>query len=194
MSSSMLTSPSPGSECDEPRDQRLTNGDAVASEEEIVAEARYLKEHRGRLEARMKFLEDQNSLLEMQMHRLKGVLDQPLLYPGSNYPNMSKSGTLQSRHVTASQLATDSPHGMNGTSAGDTRRIGLMEDDFRAGEVMDILSRRPDPPPHSSELANNGSKSKEGGGSVEDLFSKCGDVGKAVESLVSALRTDDLDS
>ncbi len=49
---------------------------------------------------------------------------QPNAFPGSNYPNMSKSGTLQSRHVTASQLATNSPHGMNGNSTGDIRRMG----------------------------------------------------------------------
>jgi hypothetical protein len=50
----------------------------TVSSSDIAAEARYLKEHRGRLEARMKFLEDQNTLLEMQMHRLK--TDQVLFY------------------------------------------------------------------------------------------------------------------
>ncbi len=74
----------------------------------------------------------------------------------------------------------------------------MMEDDYRAGEINDVLNRRPQPPPHSSapSRAANGNPdaSNADDGSVEDLFAKCGDVGKAVEGLVSALRSDDLDS
>ena len=75
----------------------------------------------------------------------------------------------------------------------------MMEDDYRAGEIQDALNRRPQPPPHSSAVgAPNGkpdmNTSNTSNGSVEDLFAKCGDVGKAVEGLVSALHSDDLDS
>ncbi|XP_039288280.1 dystrophin-like [Nilaparvata lugens] len=75
---------------------------------DMVAEARLLRQHKGRLEARMQILEDHNRQLEAQLQRLRQLLDEP-----SN-GSPSKTGTLQTRSVTASQLATDSPAKMNG--------------------------------------------------------------------------------
>ncbi|KAL6266674.1 hypothetical protein P5V15_003513 [Pogonomyrmex californicus] len=75
---------------------------------DMIAEAKLLRQHKGRLEARMQLLEDHNRQLEAQLQRLRQLLDEP------NASSPSKTGTLQTRSVTASQLATDSPAKMNG--------------------------------------------------------------------------------
>ncbi|XP_037248150.1 utrophin isoform X5 [Falco rusticolus] len=49
-----------------------------ASEDaELIAEAKLLRQHKGRLEARMQILEDHNKQLESQLHRLRQLLEQP---------------------------------------------------------------------------------------------------------------------
>ncbi|KAK7605202.1 hypothetical protein V9T40_007060 [Parthenolecanium corni] len=72
---------------------------AKTGEVDMVTEAKMLRQHKGRLEARMQILEEHNRQLEAQLQRLRQLLDEP---------------TLQTRSVTASQLATDSPAKMNG--------------------------------------------------------------------------------
>ncbi|XP_053684970.1 dystrophin, isoforms A/C/F/G/H isoform X6 [Sabethes cyaneus] len=67
---------------------------------DMIAEAKLLRQHKGRLEARMQILEDHNRQLEAQLQRLRQLLDEP---------NSSKASTLQTRSVTASQLNTESP-------------------------------------------------------------------------------------
>lgn len=67
---------------------------------DMMAEAKLLRQHKGRLEARMQILEDHNRQLEAQLQRLRQLLDEP---------NTSKASTLQTRSVTASQLNTESP-------------------------------------------------------------------------------------
>ncbi|NXK03222.1 UTRO protein, partial [Herpetotheres cachinnans] len=48
-----------------------------ASEDaELIAEAKLLRQHKGRLEARMQILEDHNKQLESQLHRLRQLLEQ----------------------------------------------------------------------------------------------------------------------
>ncbi|XP_032828779.1 dystrophin isoform X4 [Petromyzon marinus] len=44
---------------------------------ELIAEAKLLRQHKGRLEARMQVLEDHNRQLESQLIRLRQLLDQP---------------------------------------------------------------------------------------------------------------------
>uniref|UniRef100_A0A182N8V0 Protein detached n=1 Tax=Anopheles dirus TaxID=7168 RepID=A0A182N8V0_9DIPT len=67
---------------------------------DMVTEAKLLRQHKGRLEARMQILEDHNKQLEAQLQRLRQLLHEP---------TPSKPQTLQTRSVTASQLNTDSP-------------------------------------------------------------------------------------
>uniref|UniRef100_A0A8C4ZKP0 ZZ-type domain-containing protein n=1 Tax=Gadus morhua TaxID=8049 RepID=A0A8C4ZKP0_GADMO len=43
---------------------------------ELLAEAKLLRQHKGRLEARMQILEDHNKQLESQLHRLRQLLEQ----------------------------------------------------------------------------------------------------------------------
>jgi len=64
--------------------QTLTNsvytpgsaGSPVRSEAEMLAEARLLRQHKGRLEARMTILEQHNHQLEAQLQRLRQLLTQ----------------------------------------------------------------------------------------------------------------------
>ncbi|XP_067947788.1 dystrophin-like isoform X2 [Watersipora subatra] len=52
----------------------LTNDDREA---DMLAEAMLLRQHKGRLEGRMKILEDHNKQLEAQLRRLRHLLEQP---------------------------------------------------------------------------------------------------------------------
>lgn len=45
-------------------------------EVDMVSEARMLRQHKGRLEARMQILEDHNRQLEAQLQRLRQLLDE----------------------------------------------------------------------------------------------------------------------
>uniref|UniRef100_F6R0R2 Utrophin n=1 Tax=Macaca mulatta TaxID=9544 RepID=F6R0R2_MACMU len=72
------------------KDQHLRRGFPVGSppesivsphhtseDSELIAEAKLLRQHKGRLEARMQILEDHNKQLESQLHRLRQLLEQP---------------------------------------------------------------------------------------------------------------------
>ena len=55
----------------------MSGGDGDSqSNADMIAEAKTLRQHKSRLEARMKILEDHNKQLEAQLHRLKLLLDQ----------------------------------------------------------------------------------------------------------------------
>ena len=54
-----------------------TNGEVDTNcDAEMMAEAKLLRQHKGRLEARMQILEDHNRQLEAQLQRLRQLLDQ----------------------------------------------------------------------------------------------------------------------
>jgi hypothetical protein len=105
-----------------------------------------LREHKERLESRMKILEEHNQQLVSQLGKLKhylgpssdptiaaggtnGIIGGMSMHPGTGG---SKTGTLNTKSVTASQLAQNSPllpHKMNGQyinleSRGDNGQIG----------------------------------------------------------------------
>ncbi|XP_023219988.1 dystrophin-like [Centruroides sculpturatus] len=54
-------------------------------DEEMLAEAKLLRQHKGRLEARMQILEDHNRQLEAQLQRLRQLLDEVLIRDKSNH-------------------------------------------------------------------------------------------------------------
>ncbi|KAI1897629.1 hypothetical protein AGOR_G00085230 [Albula goreensis] len=64
-----------------------------ADEADLLAEAKLLRQHKGRLEARMQILEDHNKQLESQLHRLRQLLHQPEADPRIN--GVSPSTMLQ---------------------------------------------------------------------------------------------------
>lgn len=49
-------------------------GSSGGQDEALLAEARVLRQHRGRLETRMQILEEHNRQLESQLHRLRTLL------------------------------------------------------------------------------------------------------------------------
>lgn len=53
-----------------------TNGATSDVEKDMLAEARMLRQHKTRLEARMKILEEHNRQLETQLGRLRQLLDE----------------------------------------------------------------------------------------------------------------------
>lgn len=81
-------------------DENQSNGGQGSQGQDMIAEAKLLRQHKGRLEARMQILEDHNRQLEAQLTRLRQLLEEP---------NAAKASTLQTRSVTASQLNTESP-------------------------------------------------------------------------------------
>ena len=65
------------------QDQFLSDGEGTLNgsppqnrDSELLAEAKLLRQHKGRLEARMQVLEDHNRQLEAQLQRLRQLLDQ----------------------------------------------------------------------------------------------------------------------
>ncbi|XP_035276172.1 LOW QUALITY PROTEIN: dystrophin [Anguilla anguilla] len=64
-----------------------------AEEADLLAEAKLLRQHKGRLEARMQILEDHNKQLESQLHRLRQLLHQP--EADSRINGVSSSSVLQ---------------------------------------------------------------------------------------------------
>ena len=53
-----------------------SDGEMSSRDAEMIAEAKLLRQHKGRLEARMGILEDHNKQLEAQLLRLRQLLDQ----------------------------------------------------------------------------------------------------------------------
>ncbi|KAI9557613.1 hypothetical protein GHT06_017441 [Daphnia sinensis] len=145
-------------------------------ERDMLAEARLLRQHKTRLEARMKILEEHNRQLETQLSRLRQLLDEP---GGNSRDNSSpaKTGTLQTRAVTAAHLATDTPVRTNGHDKNHT---------WAEHSVTDRLETRPPPPPHGNSNNSNTYNAQ----NVGNLLFMAGDLGKAVGSLVNVM-TDD---
>lgn len=48
----------------------------IPNPQDMMAEAKLLRQHKGRLEARMQILEDHNRQLEAQLQRLRQLLDE----------------------------------------------------------------------------------------------------------------------
>ncbi|XP_017846443.1 dystrophin, isoforms A/C/F/G/H isoform X10 [Drosophila busckii] len=115
--------------------------------QDMMAEAKLLRQHKGRLEARMQILEDHNRQLEAQLQRLRQLLDEPNGGGGNSSANSStlnsapgsalnsKPNTLQTRSVTASQLNTDSPAKMN-------QQNGHYEHNSKGGIMLPELQQQ----------------------------------------------------
>jgi hypothetical protein len=107
-------------------DEHPSEGDSSpgtkARDAELLTEAKLLRQHKGRLEARMQVLEDHNRQLEAQLQRLRQLLDQPN-QENRNPPSYSRGTTPAS---SASSLG-DPPYG-TGRSARSPRPRGLESD------------------------------------------------------------------
>ncbi|XP_048842550.1 utrophin isoform X1 [Brienomyrus brachyistius] len=81
-------------------------------EAELLAEAKLLRQHKGRLEGRMQILEEHNKQLESQLHRLRQLLHQPERDPRVN--GLSPASLLQQDLPVSDEQAGDAldrPHG-----------------------------------------------------------------------------------
>lgn len=117
----------------------------------MLAEAALLREHRNRLENRMVILEEHNRQLETQLDKLKCILE-----PGGSPTN--KTGTLNTKSVTASQLAQDSPilpHRLNGAGP---------------AKVPPAVPPRTARPAQQSGSVKLGQLSREGQQALEEVF------------------------
>ncbi|XP_077199076.1 dystrophin isoform X9 [Paroedura picta] len=143
---------------------------------ELIAEAKLLRQHKGRLEARMQILEDHNKQLESQLHRLRQLLEQPQV-------DSKVNGTAQSSPPT-SLRRSDSNQPRLLRVVGSQTSESMGEDD--------LLS----PPQDTStgleevmEQLNNSFPSTRGH-NVGSLFHMADDLGRAMETLVTVM-TDD---
>ncbi|XP_047989170.1 dystrophin isoform X1 [Leguminivora glycinivorella] len=158
-----------------PEEQHGVNDNRNAPvDQDMMAEARLLRQHKGRLEARMQILEEHNRQLEAQLQRLRRLLDEP-----SSGSPPARTGTLQTRSVTASQLATDSPAKMHNGLYHDSQTNGRWAGPggAGAGEAREALERPPPPPHH-----------------VHSLMHCADDLGRAVEELVSVMSEEQTES
>eukprot|EP00095_Tigriopus_kingsejongensis_P011403 snap_masked-scaffold68_size422247-processed-gene-3.15 protein:Tk11403 transcript:snap_masked-scaffold68_size422247-processed-gene-3.15-mRNA-1 annotation:"isoforms a c f g h-like" len=127
------------------------NVPSLSSDADILNEAKMLREHKDRLESRMKILEEHNNQLCSQLGKLKHYM-QDSANPGnvSAMITTNKTGTLNTKSVTASQLATNSPilpHKMNGHYS------SLQTDPPPPALPPRGQPGRPQPPPREGSLA-----------------------------------------
>lgn len=82
-----------------------------AEEEYLKKEAKVLKQTSSRMEARMAILEDHNRQLEAQLQRLRHLLNssEVIEMNDENGRRLKNFGTLQSRHIIASELYSEEP-------------------------------------------------------------------------------------
>ncbi|XP_059397183.1 utrophin-like isoform X3 [Carassius carassius] len=80
----------------------VTAVSGALEEADLLAEAKLLRQHKGRLEARMQILEDHNKQLESQLYRLRQLLHQPELN------GLSSSGSLHQDTAGQAELAASS--------------------------------------------------------------------------------------
>lgn len=135
----------------------------------------------------MKILEEHNRQLEAQLGRLRQLLDEPPAHGSSP----ARTGTLQTRSVTAAALATDTPVRSNGFShegsTGD--RPGGSSHTWNENSVADRLESRPPPPPMMNAPAAGGAQQPQqvNTQNVGNLLHMAGDLGKVVGSLVTVM-------
>ena len=87
-----------------------TASDVSSKANDILTEAKLLREHKERLESRMKVLEEHNQQLISQLGKLKHYISPSegtlsISGEGLSSSNANKTGTLNIKSVTASQLA-----------------------------------------------------------------------------------------
>ncbi|XP_067674722.1 dystrophin-like isoform X3 [Haliotis asinina] len=168
---------------------RSEDGDSNTSrDEEMIAEAKLLRQHKGRLEARMRILEDHNHQLEAQLHRLRQLLDQP---PGEPRTPLSLNSSSRTTPMTTpsssvSSLPGGPPRYRFNPQLESTPRIingnGYAAGTSRDDELCDFSGE-----PNASF---NTERSK-GANNVGNLFHMAGQVGKAVGSLVTVMTDED---
>uniref|UniRef100_A0A3B3HJ72 Dystrophin n=1 Tax=Oryzias latipes TaxID=8090 RepID=A0A3B3HJ72_ORYLA len=112
---------------------------------ELIAEAKLLRQHKGRLEARMQILEDHNKQLESQLHRLRQLLEQT---------DSKVNGTALSSPSTSSQRSDSSLPVLRVAASQTTDTMGECDDDLSspsqdASGLKEVMEQLNNTFPHS---------------------------------------------
>ncbi|XP_016387170.1 dystrophin-like [Sinocyclocheilus rhinocerous] len=146
---------------------------------ELIAEAKLLRQHKGRLEARMQILEDHNKQLESQLRRLRQLLEQPQTESKVNGTALSSPSTASPRSDTS--LASLRVAASQTTETMDDDELSSPSQDASTG-LEDVIEQLNDSFPHSQ------------GPNVGSLFHMVDNIGHAMESLVNVITEErDLD-
>ncbi|XP_026157166.1 dystrophin isoform X2 [Mastacembelus armatus] len=140
-----------------------------ARDAELIAEAKLLRQHKGRLEARMQILEDHNKQLESQLHRLRQLLEQT---------DSKVNGTALSSPSTSSQRSDSSLPLLRVAASQTTDTMGddeLSSPSQDASGLEEVMEQLNNSFPHSQ------------GASIGSLFHMADDLGRAMESLVNVM-------
>ncbi|XP_028324112.1 dystrophin isoform X3 [Gouania willdenowi] len=140
-----------------------------ARDAELIAEAKLLRQHKGRLEARMQILEDHNKQLESQLHRLRQLLEQT---------DSKVNGTALSSPSTSSQRSDTSLPVLRVAASQTTDTMGddeLSSPSQDASGLEEVMEQLNNSFPHSH------------GPSIGSLFHMADDLGRAMESLVNVM-------
>ncbi|XP_044140660.1 dystrophin isoform X7 [Bufo gargarizans] len=145
---------------------------------ELIAEAKLLRQHKGRLEARMQILEDHNKQLESQLHRLRQLLEQPQAEAKVNGTTFSSP--------TPSLQRSESNQPMLLRVVGSQTSETMGEDD--------VLSSPHDTSTGLEEVMEqlNNSFPTVRGNNVGNLFHMADDLGRAMETLVTIMTEDEV--
>ncbi|XP_033125074.1 dystrophin-like isoform X4 [Anneissia japonica] len=184
---------------------------------ELIAEAKLLRQHKGRLEARMQILEDHNRQLEAQLQRLRQLLEQPqdrtysqgsssrtspAISPTSSVGSLSRSKrSLQPAIIEPAKMnGGHTPSDIDSDTTGEEfgslspRSLHHFKDDSKDVSPkkpvkQSTKARKVDLDEVIRELNNfPDEKSKvSGSSSVGDLFHMADNIGKAVGTLVTVM-------
>ncbi|XP_063098872.1 dystrophin isoform X13 [Cavia porcellus] len=140
---------------------------------ELIAEAKLLRQHKGRLEARMQILEDHNKQLESQLHRLRQLLEQPQAEAKVNGTTVSSPSTSLQRSDSSQPMLLRVVGSQTSESMGEEDLLSPPQDTSTGlEEVMEQL---------------NNSFPSSRGHNVGSLFHMADDLSRAMESLVSVM-------
>ncbi|KAM6095627.1 dystrophin isoform 10-T10 [Chlamydotis macqueenii] len=143
---------------------------------ELIAEAKLLRQHKGRLEARMQILEDHNKQLESQLHRLRQLLEQPQTDAKVNGTTLSSPSTSLQRSDSSQPMLLRVVGSQTSETMGEDELLSPPQDTSTGlEEVMEQL---------------NNSFPSSRGHNVGSLFHMADDLGRAMETLVTVM-TDD---
>ncbi|XP_041463609.1 dystrophin-like isoform X2 [Lytechinus variegatus] len=123
-----------------------SSGRSPGRDAELVAEAKLLRQHKGRLEARMQILEDHNRQLEAQLQRLRQLLEQP---QDKSASQVSSSKTTPAVSPTSSISSASKPIRIHHPVAVEARTNGGTSD-YDSDMAAEEQNSHPSPhtPPH----------------------------------------------
>ncbi|XP_035390540.1 dystrophin isoform X11 [Electrophorus electricus] len=139
---------------------------------ELIAEAKLLRQHKGRLEARMQILEDHNKQLESQLKRLRQLLEQPQTESKVNGTTLSSPSTASQRSDTSLASLRVAASQTTETMGDDELSSPSQDASIGLEEVIEQLNKSF---PHSQ------------GYKMGSLFHMVDNIGYAMESLVSMM-------